>query len=748
MRRLRLSTTICLVCTVVIASGPFLYADFLRGDANRDDRVTVADAVSIILSLFSGGPELPCRDAADANDDGNLDTADIVTTLAALFRDGDLPSPGAIRPGPDLTCDALECADGIVPTPAIVLSEIQYNPNTRNEREFVELHNRTDQEIDVSGYAFTNGIAYVVPEGTTIAAGGYLLVAKDPAEFERLTDVKVIGPYEGQLSDSGERLTLSDGDCEVESVRYDDRAPWPTGADGTRRSLERINYETLADDFHSWRTAETFRNDTPGSENSSFGIPTHPVINAALTSPRQPSSQDTITVSIDLDVVPARIKEVLLRWEVVTTQVSELQTVVMAMEALGDASTQATAQLPPQASQSLVRYDLEVTLDDDTVLQLPHEAEPFPFKSIFVYDFEIPHALPILWMFARKPTNLRPRLVPSGAVVLETGSQEPLVFGDALSRDSGNGQKLKFAKGNEYREDRTLNIIPRLSRFGSPISAHVEGLGFVLFRSFGALSPRAEWVRLIDFHNTETQHGRALVVQQVNERFFAMNGLDPDGDIYKLDKVMLKQNNIGSGSQRQVDLVGQLRSSDLTARRTAIDNNLDIENVLQYSAISMMMANWDGYHNNHFLYDGLTPESRWKLIPWDLDQVFLPCCIDMPVSWPKNGNPIPGAVFQTERPAGLMLAAVHSFADLDDAYRAFLRAEMQPGGRFTVEAVNALIEPIEQSLLSDLSLHESFAGTTFDQERTDITGGYASIRSFVESRVSYLLSVLEDSSGE
>jgi hypothetical protein len=82
---------------------------FLRGDANRDRRRDLSDAVAILSFLFTGGARPPCADAADANDDGTLNITDPVVILDFLFRgSGPLPAP-ADEPGTDPTADALTC---------------------------------------------------------------------------------------------------------------------------------------------------------------------------------------------------------------------------------------------------------------------------------------------------------------------------------------------------------------------------------------------------------------------------------------------------------------------------------------------------------------------------------------------------------------------------------------------------------------------------------------------------------------
>jgi dockerin type I repeat protein len=85
-------------------------ADFLRGDANRDGALDIADPIALLGQLFSGGEPLPCLDAADVDDSGSLDISDPIGILDYLYRGGrspEAPFPGA---GPDPTADGLGCA--------------------------------------------------------------------------------------------------------------------------------------------------------------------------------------------------------------------------------------------------------------------------------------------------------------------------------------------------------------------------------------------------------------------------------------------------------------------------------------------------------------------------------------------------------------------------------------------------------------------------------------------------------------
>jgi len=89
---------------------------FVRGDANDDGGVNIADAVFLLNQLFvPGSLASTCQDATDFNDDGGVNIADAVTLLNALFVPG---SPGLPAPSPacgddptsdSLTCDSFSC---------------------------------------------------------------------------------------------------------------------------------------------------------------------------------------------------------------------------------------------------------------------------------------------------------------------------------------------------------------------------------------------------------------------------------------------------------------------------------------------------------------------------------------------------------------------------------------------------------------------------------------------------------------
>lgn len=85
---------------------------FVRGDANRDGRLDIADAIAILSYLFSQSPTVACGDHADANDDGSLNIGDPIYVLQHLFARGPAPPRPYPAPGLDATpSDAFTCGD-------------------------------------------------------------------------------------------------------------------------------------------------------------------------------------------------------------------------------------------------------------------------------------------------------------------------------------------------------------------------------------------------------------------------------------------------------------------------------------------------------------------------------------------------------------------------------------------------------------------------------------------------------------
>ena len=138
----------------------------------------------------------------------------------------------------------------------ILITELMYNPVGGSDYEFIELHNTGPVDLDLDGYAFSDGVSYVFPGPLVLEVGEFLVLAGNPAAFlTRYPAVMTLAPgtYTGKLNNDGENLELIDSASNVVfSVTYNDAAPWPEAADGLGSSLVLIEPAGIPDDPESW----------------------------------------------------------------------------------------------------------------------------------------------------------------------------------------------------------------------------------------------------------------------------------------------------------------------------------------------------------------------------------------------------------------------------------------------------------------------------------------------------------------
>ena len=174
------------------------------------------------------------------------------------------------RPGDSaillLAFGILTCLWGAAPCRGLVVSEIMYHPSEAEETlEFVELYNNRAVSEDLTGCAFTDGIEYAFAVGTMLGHKQYLVVARDPDLLEATYGIQgTYGPFTGRLSNSGERLELTNGNGEIFlSLRYADNSPWAVSPDGTGHSLVLSRLGGDPEEASSW-SASSRLGGTPG----------------------------------------------------------------------------------------------------------------------------------------------------------------------------------------------------------------------------------------------------------------------------------------------------------------------------------------------------------------------------------------------------------------------------------------------------------------------------------------------------
>jgi len=133
----------------------------------------------------------------------------------------------------------------------VVIDEILYHHipaylstgTTTDAEEWVEIYNRSDEAVDLTGWKLRGRADFDFPDQTMISAGGYLVVAGRASAFAlRYPGVAVAGDcYDlagNVLRNNGEQLTLLDaGGADIKRFTCCDSSLRPASADGGGASL-------------------------------------------------------------------------------------------------------------------------------------------------------------------------------------------------------------------------------------------------------------------------------------------------------------------------------------------------------------------------------------------------------------------------------------------------------------------------------------------------------------------------------
>ncbi len=156
---------------------------------------------------------------------------------------------------------------------AAVINEIQYNPAAPGDPEWIELTNKLSVDVDLTGWRLTGGANFDFPAGTTLRAGGYLVISDNPAALQTAASITgVLGPWTGSLNNSGETLRLRDLSGRLmDEVTYNDRGRWPSGADGSGATLARKSGHVSGRTADSWALSRRVGG-SPGAGNEAVQL--------------------------------------------------------------------------------------------------------------------------------------------------------------------------------------------------------------------------------------------------------------------------------------------------------------------------------------------------------------------------------------------------------------------------------------------------------------------------------------------
>jgi len=133
--------------------------------------------------------------------------------------------------------------------PNLVINEINFDSDgANNPSNWVEIYNPNATEIDLSRYKINNkGEQYTVPSNTKIAPNDYIVFADSLLQFQFIIECPTTKLHQANtglnFGNGGDLVSIysfatTDHGCLIDSVRYNNKAPWPTGVGGSGNTLE------------------------------------------------------------------------------------------------------------------------------------------------------------------------------------------------------------------------------------------------------------------------------------------------------------------------------------------------------------------------------------------------------------------------------------------------------------------------------------------------------------------------------
>ncbi len=412
-----------------------VFGDYDGALANSGERLIFSDAVGapqqtityddtapwdVLADGFGAALERLCLTAAE-DDPANWRASRLVHP--GTNEDPAPDTPGsAFAPTPAAGNSVVVCPPPAAPPGGLFLSEIMYHPVREDDfddnHEFIEIASAAELAVDLSGWRLV-GLRYTFPEGSAIAPGELIVLAKNPARLLELEDYDldpsvVFGPYAGSLDNGGERLALVTADGRgVDAVRYDDGFPWPDAADALGAeagwldeallplnahqfrgvSLERVSFDVAANEVANWEPSPVDA-PTPGRINTRLGSELRPIVTSIDVEPSASASSDIFAaddVRVEVEFAPRAPIAPTLEFFVEDLESDDELRLELPLSDNGssgdleESDGTFTALLPPQPENSIVRYRVRGSVEgfDEQVLS-PRPSDAAAWHAYFV----------------------------------------------------------------------------------------------------------------------------------------------------------------------------------------------------------------------------------------------------------------------------------------------------------------------------------------------------------------------------
>ena len=533
------------------------------------------------------------------------------------------------------------------PRADIVINEIMYNPADDAGGEYIELLNRSGEAVNLSGWAFTRGIDFEFPNGTSIGPGEYLVLAREPLLTQKHYGLgNVLGPWEGGLSNSAETLLLRDQNGNpADRVRYADEGSYPETPDGEGPSLELINPGIENRYGPAWRASE--EQGSPGRFNTRSQPDPDPIIAGIRHHPVMPTADESVRVLASVSD-ERELTGVSLTWEVDGDDDSR-ETIEMVDDGEGDDGVEGNgvygAEIPAQSDLDIVAFWINAQAEGDQSVRAPEDAPERP--CLYQVEDSPPGELRPLYRIIMRRSglqNFRNRARGSEELANMTLVADGRAWHNRGIRLRGSSARScnPLSYRIQFDHDSDFHGIKRINMNGC--NADQQWLGLDFLRRTGTATPLA-WFRRLSF-NRELDPGWHLRVEVIRQDFLerVFPG-DSDGNLYRgIGQANLDyrgenadryRGNYRKDTNRDADDYSDVADlcRDFDSGETsdadfpeAVEQRIDVLQWSKYFATYAMLGSTENSivlnnGDDYFLYRRFS-DNRWILLPWDLDSCF------------------------------------------------------------------------------------------------------------------------------
>jgi hypothetical protein len=664
---------------------PRAVGPFPRRLNNNGDRIELRDQAGNVIDAVAYDNDLPWPTEADGSGVSlELLDASADNGLAATWGIGQPYSPGKAN-------------QATIPGSGdIVLTEIMYRPEMRRyvqpidpianqakwedgedpRGEYLEFHHRGTTTVDLSGWRVEDdeGLLFEFPEGSQMGPGDYRLVAADSGAIQsRYGITNVAGSFRPgtSLSNNRESIALLQRDGKlIDFVRYRSDEGWPLAPDQLGTSLELI--DAREDNRHAanWRSSQVPRaalpakpavgdefyvtRGTPGKANSVAATSLPPFVSRdeLRHSPKKPTSGDPIVITARPEH-SRPLTEVTLLLE---TRVAPYQTATSSELPMRDDGRQGdavagdgvySAQLDPQASQTLVRYRVRVADAVGASATWPDLLDPNPNGAFFTYDGEHESRMPAYFLIVPTATQkaldaniwlsefLDATLVADGVVYDHIGIH---YRGRGWRVHPKKSYHIAFNKGEFFRGQSRLDLamhFPTMQHMTHQLmaAAGAQPLGsepIKLFRNgklFGLMlaqeSPNSSWLDANDLGDGEVYKASAAPnFSQTGFTGTLMADLDYFADSSVYPRLYEKKGDALGSYDSIIQLTNVIANTPDDQLVVKLRETIELDSWLTQWAVNVIGGNGDIIGTNFTLVRPEALQAKWQMRSFDFSHFF------------------------------------------------------------------------------------------------------------------------------